>query len=98
MSGGDTVRDRVRALALEVKDMTVGLAPHERSGTGPVDLTALDEFGVVHLVLYVEDEFDLAILERLGAADWTTSDDVADFLTRTFSAGELRSRAEPHLP
>ena len=77
------VRTRVRELALEVKDMTVGLDGQEPTPPAAVDLTALDRFAIVHLVLYLEAEFDLPLFEKIGAAAWRTSDDVTDFLLRT---------------
>jgi acyl carrier protein len=98
MSETDDVRDRVRALALDVKDMTVGLDPHEREAPGGVELAALDEFGLIHLVLHLEEEFDLAILERLQSADWATSDDIADFLLRVFPGLGASPAERPDLP
>ncbi|MFW5418959.1 hypothetical protein J0910_20285 [Nocardiopsis sp. CNT-189] len=97
MSTTSGVRARVRTLALDVKDMTAGLEPGEREAPGGVGLDALDGFGLVHLVLYIEEEFDLAVLERVGSADWATSDDIADFLVREFP--ELAGAPEgPDLP
>jgi hypothetical protein len=78
------VRTRVRELVLEVKDMTVGLDGQEPPSPAAVDLTVLDRFAIVHLVLYLEDEFDLPLFEKIGAATWRTSDDVTDFLLRTY--------------
>lgn len=79
------VRTRVRELVLEVKDMTVGLDGQEPPAPAAVDLTALDRFAIVHLVLYLEDEFDLLLFEKIGAATWRTSDDVTDFVLRAYA-------------
>lgn len=71
----DDVHERIRDLALEVKDMTVGRSGDEPVAPAPVDLGFMDAFARFQFAVYLEEEFDVLLVEKVSAlSDGSTGD------------------------
>ncbi|MFD3686128.1 hypothetical protein ACFWTE_15055 [Nocardiopsis sp. NPDC058631] len=81
----DELHPRVRALALEVKDMAVGRDGLEPPEPAPVGLDFMDGFTRFQFGVYLEEEFDVLLVERVNRLSGGSTEDVAGIVADALS-------------
>lgn len=72
------LHERISALALEVKDMVMGGERWEPDGTTPVPLDFMDAFTLFQFGVYLEEEFDVLVVEEVSRLSDATTEDITD--------------------
>lgn len=79
------LHERVSALALEVKDMVVGGPGWEPDGTTSVRLDFMDAFTLFQFGVYLEEEFDVLLVEEVSRMTGHTTEKVTETVARALT-------------
>lgn len=79
------IHKRVSALALEVKDMVMDGEGWVPDGTTPVPLDFMDTFTLFQFGVYLEEEFDVLVVEEVSRSSGLTTEKVTDIVARALA-------------